>query len=621
MTLSVVIVTYRVLPFLEQCLSSLELALHKTDAEIIVVNNQGGDASDDLILQQFPKVHLISLPENIGFAKACNIGWKKSNGTHVLFLNPDTLITTKSISSSLEVLESNSKNGAVGVRMIDGSGKFLPESKRSFPTIQSAFFKLSGLASIFKNSNIFNAYATPHIQEKSNSEVEVLAGAFLMVKKKVLEQVNGFDESYFMYGEDIDLCKKITEAGFQLSYIGEASILHFKGESSRKMGWLHIKRFYGAMLKFIGKNEQSWIKRQLLSCAIFLRACVAFMFQTIAKLRAPFSDAVLWIVCLFVSGIFWEDFVKQYPFPPWTILVTDVILVFAMLIFQFLLGSYKSYASKGKQITNSLLILVLILATYSLLPENLRYSRGVVLISILLYSPLRMLLSQLWKRGRWIKAAHTYFDSNSHIVCPTIYQNNTFSLLAQLGVIDSSIQISEHAPQENNSCHHIIWTISKESPFESILESLQTFPKTTHWWHVAGTKGLVSSKNKDSIGSFLFPGKKSALAQPYQQNMKRFIDLIYCFLLIPQALVNQSIRKALLLCLHNKATFLGIKDLYHHTGIDKKILISYEVLNPNSLFPLEQLYLHQYDWWEELNVLLKHYFKIHQLLQNSRELH
>ena len=621
MNLSVVIVTYRVLPFLEQCLSALKFALGNTNAEIIVVNNQGGDASDELIQQHFSNVQLISLPDNIGFAKACNIGWRRSTGKHILFLNPDTLITSRSIQASIELLEQNERNGAVGVRMIDGSGKFLPESKRSFPTIQSAFFKLSGLANLFKHSNTFNAYATPHIEEKSIHEVEVLAGAFMMVKKKVLEQVDGFDESYFMYGEDIDLCKKITEDGYHLLYLGEASILHFKGESSRKMGWLHVKRFYGAMLQFIEKNEKSLLKKWLLSCAIFLRASLAFFFQIISKLRAPFTDAVLWIGCLFASAIFWEDFVKQYPFPPWTILVTDAILVFAMLFFQFLFGSYRKYASKGKQITNSLFILILILATYSLLPEHLRYSRGVILISILLYSPLRMFLSQLWKRIEWIKEDHPYFSSNSAIVCPSSYQNNAFSLLAQLGVIDSSIHISDEAPKENNSYQHIIWTISKASPCEYILERLDKFPNSTHWWHVAGTKGLVSSKNKHSIGRFLFPGKKSALAQPYQQNMKRVVDLLFCCLLIPQALVNQPIRKAILLCFNNKATLLGIPDLYLHTGIDKKVLIAYEACFPNASFPLEQLYLHQYDWLREFNILLKHYFRISQLLENSRELH
>ena len=621
MNLSVVIVTYRVLPFLEQCLSALELALGDTNAEIIVVNNQGGDASDDLIQQRFSNIQLISLPENLGFAKACNIGWRKSKGKHILFLNPDTLITSRSIQASIELLEQNERNGAVGVRMIDGSGRFLPESKRSFPTIQSAFFKLFGLANLFKHSNTFNAYATPHIEEKSIHEVEVLAGAFMVVKKKVLEQVNGFDESYFMYGEDIDLCKKITDAGYHLLYLGEATILHFKGESSRKMGWLHIKRFYNAMLQFIGNNEKSNLKRWLLSCAIFLRACLAFIVQIISKLRAPLSDALLWIGCLFISAVFWEDFIKEYPFPPWTILVTDAMLVFAMLLFQFLFGTYNRHASKGKQITNSLLILILILATYSLLPEHLRYSRGVILLSILLYSPLRILLSQLWQRFGWIKAEHPCFNSNSYIVCPSIYQKNVFSLLAQLGVIDVSVPISDQTPKENKTYHHIIWIISKDSTFEEVLESIQRFPKSTHWWHVAGSHGLVSSKKKQSTGSFLIPGKKSALAQPYQQNMKRLIDLLVCFLLIPQALLNQPIRKAILLCFNNKATLLGIRDLYLHTGIDKKVLIAYEACFPNASFPLEQLYLHQYDWLREFNILLKHYFRISQLLENSRELH
>lgn len=620
MNLSVVIVTYRVLPFLEQCLSSLLLAIDQTSTEIIVVNNQGGDASDDLIVQHFSNVQLISLKENIGFAKACNIGWRKAQGKHILFLNPDTLVSQQSIASALQQLEQENSCGAVGIRMVDGSGQFLPESKRSFPTIKNAFFKLSGLASLFGKSAYFNAYARPDIANDDIAKIDVLAGAFLMVKKNVLEAINGFDESYFMYGEDIDLCKKIADAGYQLMYIGSESILHFKGESSRKMGWLHIQRFYGAMLQFIGKREKSILNRYLLSLAIFIRALLSFILQAFSKLRAPLSDGILWVFCLVGIAIAWEDIVKEYPFPPWTVLVTNTILLFTMLLFQFVLGSYKTFHSTGKQITNSLLIFVLVLATYSLLPEYLRYSRGVVLTSLLVYSPLRLFIAQIWKQLGWISTTHPYFHSNSYIVCPTSYQRTFCSLLSQLGVVDSTVCISNEAPKRENRFQHIIWVIDEQMPFKKILEYLHHYPQSTYWWHVAGSRGLVSSKQKNSIGSFLFPGKKSSLAQAYQQSMKRFVDILYSILLLPRAVLSRTTRKAILLCLNNRATFIGVKDLYRQTGIDKKVLIYFESFHPRSPFPVDQQYLHQYDWWKELKVLLKHYFLIPQLLQNSREL-
>ncbi len=261
--LSIIIVNYNVKYFLEQCLHSLKPALKNMDAEVIVVDNASADGSCTFIKQHFPWVKLIELPKNIGFGRANNVGLKQAAGKLILFLNPDTILSENVLTSAITFLEKQAGAAASGLRMIDGSGSFLPESKRSFPTPLNSFFKLSGLASVFPKSKKINRYALGNIPEHSIAEVEVLSGAFFLCSKAILEQAGGFDEDFFMYGEDIDLSYRIQKQGNKVFYLGSTSILHFKGESSKDKNLQYVKMFYGAMEKFIKKHYRKNGKRGL----------------------------------------------------------------------------------------------------------------------------------------------------------------------------------------------------------------------------------------------------------------------------------------------------------------------------------------------------------------------
>ena len=256
---SVIIVNYNAAPFLELCLNGVRAASKKISTEIIIVDNASSDESCDMIRQKYPGVKLICNTENTGFSKANNQAVKIARGAYVLFLNPDTLIGENSLLNVLKFAENQKDFGALGVRMIDGSGAFLPESKRNIPTIKSAFLKLFGSG---------NQYYANHINEFENSEVDILAGAFLLIKKQVFNRVGGFDETYFMYGEDVDLSYTLLQKGYKNFYLGAETILHFKGESGRK-DKKYAENFYNAMYIFYNKYfKKGFADRFLLKLAV-----------------------------------------------------------------------------------------------------------------------------------------------------------------------------------------------------------------------------------------------------------------------------------------------------------------------------------------------------------------
>ena len=257
MQISIIIVNYNVKYFLEQCLFSVEKSCRNLEAEIFVVDNASDDGSEMYFRDKFPRVNFIWNKENIGYAKANNQALELCKGEYVLFLNPDTILAENTLDKCLEFIHQQKNRGAMGIRLIDGSGKFLGESKRAFPSPFTSLFKLCGLAALFPHSKIFARYYLGHLDEFQNHEVDVLVGAFMMIPKKVLASTGGFDERFFMYGEDIDLSYRIQKAGFRNYYFSETTAIHFKGESTSKNRLFYTKTFYNAMSLFVQKHSSS----------------------------------------------------------------------------------------------------------------------------------------------------------------------------------------------------------------------------------------------------------------------------------------------------------------------------------------------------------------------------
>lgn len=244
MKLSVIILNYNVRYFLELCLKSVQEAIKNIDAEIIVVDNNSEDDSCDMVKALFPEVNLIENKTNFGFSKGNNIGVLQAKGEYLCILNPDTVVAEDVFTKMLNFSETKENLGIIGCKLINGAGHFLPESKRNIPYVKAAFKKLLG--------NPAEYYAN-HLSENDLGEVDVLVGAFMFLKKDVYNEIEGFDEDYFMYGEDIDISYKSLKSGYRNYYFGETTIVHFKGESTLKDKF-YAQRFYGAMQIFYKKH-------------------------------------------------------------------------------------------------------------------------------------------------------------------------------------------------------------------------------------------------------------------------------------------------------------------------------------------------------------------------------
>lgn len=245
--LSVIIVSYNVEHFLQLCLQSVLQATKNIDAEVIVIDNHSSDGSCERIKLNFPEVILVENKVNVGFSKANNHGVLLANGEYVLILNPDTVVAEDCFEKMISFANQQENLGALGVQLIDGTGTYLPESKRNIPTPINALHKL------LSNSNQKLNYYANQINEFEEAEVPILSGAFMLLKKDIYIKVGGFDERYFMYGEDIDLCYALLQKGYKNYYFGTLTALHFKGESTQK-DVKYLKYFYGAMKIFYNKH-------------------------------------------------------------------------------------------------------------------------------------------------------------------------------------------------------------------------------------------------------------------------------------------------------------------------------------------------------------------------------
>ncbi|MEZ4937615.1 MAG: glycosyltransferase family 2 protein, partial [Crocinitomicaceae bacterium] len=275
MDISIVIVNYNVEHFLEQCLNSVFSALKKVDGEVWVVDNNSIDGSMAMVKAKFPQVRLIENKENVGFSKANNQAIRESQGKYVLLLNPDTVVEEDTFEKVVQFMNEHPDAGGLGVNMIDGKGNFLPESKRGLPTPSVAFYKIFGLSRLFPRSKKFGKYHLGYLSKEETHEIEILSGAFMLMRKEALDKVGLLDESFFMYGEDIDLSWRIILGGYKNYYYPGTRIIHYKGESTKKTSVNYVFVFYKAMIIFAKKHFSQKNARTfsfLINMAIYFRA-------------------------------------------------------------------------------------------------------------------------------------------------------------------------------------------------------------------------------------------------------------------------------------------------------------------------------------------------------------
>ncbi len=406
--LSVIIVNYNVEFFLEQCLHSVESAMKKISTEVFVVDNNSVDGSLRMLREKFPWVHLIANKENVGFSKANNQAIRKSKGDYVLLLNPDTIVENDTFVKVVDFMDAHPDGGGLGVKMVDGKGKFLPESKRGLPTPAVAFYKIFGLSRLFPKSKRFSKYHLGYLDKESEHEVEILSGAFMLMRKKTLDEVGLLDEEFFMYGEDIDLSYRILKGGYKNYYYPGTRIIHYKGESTKKSSINYVFIFYNAMVIFTRKHfskGNAQLFSFFINMAIYFRAFLSILSRFMKRIALPFADAAMIFGGMFALKTYWEQI--TYPegghYPSEFVLIAIPLYILAWLGSVYFSGGYDKPVRLVKIFQGLFAGTVIILVFYALLSESYRFSRALILLGaawgFLSMTLLRLLLHTLKVSG------------------------------------------------------------------------------------------------------------------------------------------------------------------------------------------------------------------------------
>lgn len=383
--LSVVIVNYNVKHFIEQCLFSVLKASENIACEVFVVDNNSVDGSVTLIKEKFPQVNLIVNKTNTGFSVANNQAIKLAHGEYVLLLNPDTVVQEDTFTKILAFMDAHQEAGGLGVKMLDGQGNFAPESKRGLPTPSVAFYKMFGFSRFFPKSKRFGKYHLSYLPQDQICEIDVISGAFMLMRKSVLDKIGMLDETFFMYGEDIDLSYRITQAGYKNYYFPETQIIHYKGESTKRSSLNYVVIFYKAMAIFSKKHfsgSNAFWFNALIHLAIFLKAGLALLSRFLKAFTVPILDFSIITLGLFaikniyqqktgIDGDIYSEKLLSIAFP---------LYAAAWIVMVYFNGGYDKPIKLLRIIRGVLVGSVFILMGYSLLPEYLRFSRALILL-------------------------------------------------------------------------------------------------------------------------------------------------------------------------------------------------------------------------------------------------
>ncbi|MDR9486416.1 glycosyltransferase [Salibacter sp.] len=398
MKLSVIIVNYNVKYFLEQCLISVLQASKDIETEIFVVDNNSVDGSVEMVKERFPEIKLIANKDNVGFSKANNQAIRESKGEYVLLLNPDTLVEEDTFTKTVQFMDEHPNAGGLGVKMVDGKGLFLPESKRGLPTPQVAFYKMFGLSSLFPKSKKFGRYHLGFLDKDEIHKIDVLAGAFMLMRRKTLDEVGLLDETFFMYGEDIDLSWRIKLGGYENYYYPKTRIIHYKGESTKKGSLNYVFVFYKAMIIFAKKHFSSslaGVYSFFINIAIYLRAALSLLRRFLTSITVPFIDGILIFLSLHIITQFYED-IKGFQYPDDLVLPTTIAFSIIMMVSNYFSGGYDKPVKLKNNAKGVATGAIIVLIAYSLLGESYRFSRAIILMGGLASLGIVLLVRSLY---------------------------------------------------------------------------------------------------------------------------------------------------------------------------------------------------------------------------------
>ncbi len=551
MKLSVIIVNYNVEYFLEQCLNSVFKALDFVDGEVFVVDNNSIDHSVEMVKMKFPNVHLIENKENTGFSVANNQAIKLAKGEYVLLLNPDTVVEEDTFKQVIDFMDSHEDAGGLGVKMIDGKGVFLPESKRGLPTPDVAFYKIFGLSKLFPNSKKFGRYHLTYLNNNDIHEIDVLSGAFMLMRKSVLDKVGLLDEAFFMYGEDIDLSYRIQLGGYKNYYYPKTRIIHYKGESTKKSSVNYVFVFYNAMIIFAKKHfsqKNAKLFSFLINLAIYFRASIALLNRFLKKIALPILDFILIVSLLFIITTIYQQF-QSVKIPDF--LIKNALPVYTLIWLLSILfsGGYDKPIKLFKFILGVLIGTGIILMIYALLPKEYQFSRLVILVggfaTLSYYLISRLLLHFLLPNYRIGGAKHkkiVIVGDKDEVLRVQHIINNTISKVQDVFYVSDN----NNKPDENfigtlnqldqvieiHKINEVIFC-AKNISAEQIINQMLTIEKANVEFKISQPESefIIGSNSIDSQGD-LYVMDINQINKPANKRNKRIIDIILSLIFI-----------------------------------------------------------------------------------------
>ena len=377
---SVIIVNYNVRDFLHQSLVSLQKALKGIQSEIFVIDNASDDGSAEMVRRRFPRIRIIANTANLGFAKANNIALKKARGKFFLLINPDTIVQEDTIRVMVEFLRSHPDAGLAGCKILNPDGSFQPACRRGLPTPWVAFTRIIGLSKLFPKTRLFGKYNLTYLDTEETYPVDAVSGSFMMVRKETFEQVGGLDESYFMYGEDLDWCYRIRQAGWQIFYVHSTQIIHYKGESTRRSSLDEIRTFYDAMNLFVEKHFQtSRLFKIVLRLSIGVVSFAAFITSALRPLKIAIFDFIAVTLSLLLAEKFWRGELFRYPAYAYSIVFTiPAIIVIGSL---YAAGVYTQRRMSISRSIGAIFLAYVFISALTAFFKNYAFSRMIVAIS------------------------------------------------------------------------------------------------------------------------------------------------------------------------------------------------------------------------------------------------
>ena len=647
MKLSVVIVNYNVKYFLEQCLHSVRRAMKSIDGEVYVVDNNSVDGSIKMLEEKFPEVILIANKDNHGFSKANNQAIRVSKGKYVLLLNPDTIVEDDTFRKVLAFMDEHPDAGGLGVKMIDGKGRFLPESKRGLPKPSVAFYKIFGLSKLFPRSRVFGQYHLTYLDKEKTHQVDVLSGAFMLLRRETLDKAGLLDETFFMYGEDIDLSYRITQAGYKNYYYPEARIIHYKGESTKKSSVNYVFTFYNAMIIFARKHftqQNARLFSFLIHMAIWFRASLSILWRFAGNAFLPVMDAILIFAGIYFIKSYWEDnfiYLEGGGYPPEFMQIAVPVYILIWLLSTYFSGGYDKPVRLIKILQGLFFGTVTILVFYALLSEAYRFSRALIILGAF-WGLIAMLGMRLLLHLSNIKNFRLGTSENKrYIVVGEIEEAERVaellrktelnpSFIGLLGVKDSNSRTTGFIGTLDQIRDIItIYNIdevvfcAKDVPARDMIDLMSELGQASIEYKIAPPESLsIIGSNSINTSGDLYMVEINSIARVNNRRNKRLFDVassLILFLLLPIAIfvVKKPLGylRNIFLVLAGKRSWIGYSIIENNAEL-RLPAIRKGILNPSDALPqrslsredltrLNILYARNYQLSNDVRMLMK----------------